>query len=303
MSDPTWSYNGSAIARTTSAGAVWTVASWSIGPAVLDAREHKPDQLNDALIDQGSAHINPVREIEIDIEADVSGITGSDIDAKIADGWQELTEAFDPAAGVVKLQSARLNASGATITRYLLIELTEVPSLTHRTSRPANLEDSGGYKGNDGYIIYKLRGRTLFPYWIGSALLTVDSGAAAAELAISGSTDTVTIANSSRRWVGVRLRVKTGSVSGSVTSIQFDNDANDDQLIWTNAGGFASGDYIDWRATDPRKIDRADTANRFGGTSTKMRLERGNNTITSTRLAGSGTLTVELLYPELHLTN
>lgn len=303
MSDPTWSFNGSAIARTSAAGAVWTVASWRVGPAVLAERDHKPDQLNDALIDQGVPHLDPVREVEIDVEADVSGITGSDIDAKIADGWQELTEAFDPAAGIVKLQSARLNASGATVTRYLLIELTDVPSLTHRTAKPANLDDSGGYAGEGGYIVYKLRGRTVFPYWIGASLLTVDSGAAAAELAISGSTDTVTIDNDSRRWVGVRLRIKAGSVSGSVTSIQFDNGANDDQLIWTNSGGFVAGDYIDWRATDPRKIDRMDSDNRFGGTSTKMRLEQGSNTITSTRLAGSGTLTVELLYPELHLTN
>lgn len=304
----TWTFNGSAVARTTSLGAVWTLDPatgyrFDLDPATLAERDHKYIAVHDAMVDQGSARINPVRNWSLTLLCSVSGMAGSDVTAKLADAWGELQAAFPISGGVVKLQSARADITGATITRFLLVEVTEEPTFALRSGEPAGLAESGAYTGGTGYIVYKVRGRTVFPYWVGSALLTLDGSAAAAELAIGASPDTVTIVNAGRRWTGVRLRVKTGSVSGSVTSITFSNGANSDELIWTNAGGFADGDYLDWFATDPRTIDRTDTANRFGGTSTRMRLDVGSNTLTGTRSAGTGTLTVELLWPALFLTN
>lgn len=301
MSQPTWSFNGSAIARTSPLGATWTVSEVTTRTAMLADRQHKHVEMIDGLVDQGAAHLSPVRDVEFVVEADVSTLSGSDVDAKMADGWAELTTAFDPTLGVVKLQSARLNVSGATITRYLLVELTDVPTLEVRTAKPGNLDDSGAYAGHSGYIVYRAKARTVFPYWIGSALLTLDTAPATAELAIGASPDTVTINNAGRRWVG--LRVTFGSVSGSVTSVTIANDVNSDSLIITNAGGFANGDYLDFLATDPRKIDRLDSANRFGGGTYRMRLETGSQTLTGSRTAGSGTCTLSLSWPELHLTN
>lgn len=301
MTAPVWTFNGSAIARTTSGGAVWTVLGYGGGHGQLADRQHKHVEMIDGLIDQGGGHIAPARDWWVAVKADVSGMSGSDTAAKIQDGWAELTTAFNPLLGVVKLQSARTNVSAAAVTRYILGEVIEVPSYQEFNSEPQGLRESGGYQGAGGYIVYVVRFRTVFPYWIGSALLNQDTAPANAELAISGASDTVTINNASRRWVGIR--VLFGSVSGSVTSVTISNDANSDSLIITNSGGFANGDYLDFLATDPRKIDRLDSANRFGGGTYRMRLETGSQTLTGTRTAGSGTCTLSLSWPELHLTN
>lgn len=300
MSEPTWSLDGAAIARTTALGAVWTVKSVTVSSAVVASRDHKYIAVHDALVDQGTAHLEPARTVEIVVDADVSGLFGSDVDAKLADGWGELVSAFNPEAlGVVKLQSSRLDRNGATITRYLLVEVIGVPTLDVRTAKPGGNDESGAYHGHDGYIVYRIVCRTLFPYWIGSALLTLDTAPAAAELDIGASPDTVTISNPGDRWVGQRFVVKAGSVSGTVTEIQIDNAANDDELVWRNAGGFIAGDYLDWFATDPRAKDFSSPANARG----KSRLNTGSNTLTGTRGAGSGTLTLQLSRPELYLTN
>jgi hypothetical protein len=205
----------------------------------------------------------------------------------------------DPTLGVVKLQSARLNVSGATITRHLLVELIGVPTLEVKTAKPSGIDESGAYAGHSGYIVYRARAQTVYPYWIGSALLTQDTAPATAELAISGSNDTVVINNASRRWVG--LRVVFGSVSGTVTSVTITNSANSDSLVITHPTGFANGDVLDFLATDPRKIARTNA--RFGGGTYRMRLETGSQTLTGARTAGTGTCTLTLSWPELHLTN
>lgn len=298
----TWSVNGSALARTATTGAVWTADptigyEFKLDGAALAERDHKYVQLLDALVDQGVAHITPARGGYLRFMCNASAVTGSGAEAKLADAWQELTEAFDIGLGVVKLQASRVNRNGTTITRYLLIEITEVPSFELKMAKPD--EAAGAYAGASGFISYTLRFRTLFPYWIGSALLTLDTAPATAELAIGASPDTVVINNASRRWVG--LRVTFGSVSGSVTSVTITNGANGDTLIITNAGGFANGDYLDVLATDPRKIARSGSAVRFGA-GYYCRLETGSQTLTGTRTAGSGTCTLSLSWPELHLT-
>lgn len=304
MSEPTWTFDGDAVARVSPLGAVWTVSNFTIDPARLADRQHKLVEVIDALVDQGSAHLAPDRGWELVVEADVSQLAGSDIAAKLRDGWAELTAAFDPCLGVVKLQSERLDSDGATITRYLHVEVTEVPTYTPRTAEGSSapgLKEPGAYEGDGGYIVYTVRGRTLFPYWVGSALLALDTTPAAASLDIGASPDTVTIDNESRRWVG--LRAVAGSVAGTLTSWQIVNGANGDTLIVNSTtGGFANGDYMDYLATDPRKKDWLNTT--FGG-GYFLRLEKGSQVLTGTRPGGggSGTCTLALSWPELYLTN
>lgn len=302
MSEPVWTFNGSAVARTSPLGALWTTSTFTLDDAVPADPEYKSIQLLDSLIPNGfTPHLAPVRNWSLVVEADVSPLAGSDIPAKLRDGWAELLAAFDPTLGVVKLQGARANISAATITRHLFVETLASPSYTPRTASPSGNDEPGAYEGKGGYIVFPIRGRTIFPYWQAAALLTLDTAPATAELAISGSNDTVIISNVGRRWTGCRFVV--GSVSGSVTSIQIVNSANGDTFVWSNAGGFANGDYFDLLATTPYAIDRYDSANRFAGTvGDKMRLELGSNTLTSTRGGGSGTCTLSLSWPEYHLT-
>lgn len=302
MSEPVWTFDGSAVARTSSLGAVWTTRLFEIDDAVPSDPNYKEIQLLDSLIPVGVPHLAPVRNWRLVVEADVSALAGSDISAKLRDGWAELVTAFDPCLGVVKLQSARADVTTATITRHLFVETLSAPSYTPRTGDPKANDAPGAYEGGGGYIVFPVRGRTVFPYWQGASLLTLDTAPATAELAIGAGPDTVTINNAGRRWVGTRF--VAGSVSGSVTSIQIVNGANGDTFVWSNAGGFANGDYFDLLATTPYAVDRYDTANVFAGTvGDKMRLEQGSNTLTGTRGAGSGTLTLAVSWPELHLTN
>lgn len=300
MSAPVWTVNGSAVARTTSGGAVWTVLGYGGGSAVMDDPGHKRVQLLDADVDQGARHLAPGREWWLSIKADVSGMSGSDIPAKIQDAWAELTTAFDPLLGAIKVQSARTDVSAAAVTRYLIADIVDVPPYQEFNSEPRGMKESGGYQGAGGYIVYVVRFRTLFPYFVGSALLTADHSAAAATLDIGASPDTVVIDNNGRRWTGIRIVF--GSVSGSVTTVTIGNSANSDSLVISNAGGFANGDYLDFLATDPRVIDRSGSAVRFGGGNYRMRLEPGSQTLTGTRTAGTGTCTLTLSWPELHLT-
>lgn len=300
MTTPVWTVNGSAVVRTTSGGAVWSVLGYGGGSAVLDDPGHKRVQLLDADIDQGSRHLSPVREWWLSIKADVSDMSGSDVEAKIQDGWAELNTAFDPLLGTIKVQAARTNVATTAVTRYLLAEIIDVPPYQEFSAEPKGMRESGGYQGAGGYIVYVVRFRTLFPYFVGSALLTQDTTPATAELAIGASPDTVVINNAGRRWVG--MRITFGSVSGTVTAVTIANAANSDSLIITHPSGFVNGDYLDFLATDPRVIDRSSSSVRFGGGNYRMRLETGSNTLTGSRTTGSGTCTLSLSWPELHLT-
>lgn len=300
MSEPTWTLDGSAVERTSPLGATWTVRKFEIDDAELDDPGDKQVQVLDAHVDQGTPHLSVARDWTLVVEADVSTLPGTDVTAKLYDGWAELATAFDPLIGVVKLQSARLDTSETTITRHLITRLLRGPSYTPRTSDPKQLDAPGAYAGDGGYIVYPVKGRTLFPYWIGSSLLTLDQSAATAELAIGASPDTVVIDNDGARWVGIKATA--GSVSGSVTSLKIENGANGDRLAVTNAGGFANGDYLDFLATNPRRPLRSSSAVRFGD-GYFLRLERGSNTLTGTLLEGTGSLVLGLSWPELHLTN
>lgn len=299
MSEITWSWDGSAVARTSSLGAVWTVESWDVKPA-RPLIEHKQVDLLSALVDTVETVLDPVREWELVVKADVSALTGSVVERKLVAGWEELAEAFNPCGGVAKLQATRKDLAAADVTRYLLGEILDAPSYSPRTAEPKGRAESGGYEGAGGYIIYVVRGRTVFPYWVGSTLLNQDTAPANAELAIGASPDTVVINNASPRWVGVRL--DCGSVSGSVTRFSVENAANGDSVIVNNAGPFDNNDYVDLLATDPRKPDFG-TANTFPGPGhVRLRLEPGSNTLTGTRLVGTGTLTLSLSWPSLDLS-
>ena len=300
MSETTWKWDGSAIERTTALGAEWTVEDWSVDPATI-ITDHKRIELLDALIDNVETTLNPVRKWKLVIRADVSGISAANTRRKIDAGWEELVAAFDPTQGVKQLEATRKDASGNDVVRHLLAEITEVPSRQIRTAEPKGLAESAGYDG--GYIIYVLRGQTVFPYWIDSALLDQDTSDSDAELAIGASDDTVVIDNDCARWVGLRVAVKSGSVSGSVTEFSIENGANGDVLQLKNDGPFADTDWVDYLATDPRKVSRADSATKYTGTGiTRMRLEKGEQTLTGSRVAGSGSLTVSLSWPKLSLT-
>ncbi len=300
MSTITWEWDGSAVARTTALGAEWTVDDYFVSPARA-VTDHKRVDLLDALIDNTETTLDPVRDWRLVIRADVSGISAANTRRKLYAGWEELVTAFDPTQGVKKLEATRKDTSGTDVARHLLAEIGEVPSLQIHTADPRGLAESGAYDGEDGYIIYVVRGTTVFPYWVDADLLDQDTAPADAELNIGASPDTVTIDNAGARWVGVRALV--GSVSGSVTQWSISNAANSDLLTVSNAGPFANGDYVDMLATDPRKIDRADSANKFtGGGINRLRLDKGSQVLTGSRLAGTGTLTLSLSWPKLSLT-
>jgi len=301
----TWKYDGSAIARTTAAGAVWTVdvpKGGVLRPPTL-ATDHKYIAILDALVDVVPSRLHPEREWGLVVRADVSGISAANVERKLAAGWEELATAFDPRLGVVEVECTRKDAAGADVVRHIIAENHTMPSYTPRTADPGGLDAPGAYEGAGGYIVFPIGGKTLFPYWVGSTLLSLDTAPAAAELDISGVADTVTIVNPGNRWAGLRIEVKAASVSGSVTRITVSNAANGDSVVINDAGPFAAADGLDWFASDPRKVAMLGAGTTIVSADvTSIRIEPGSNVLTGTRTLGAGTLTLSLSWPDLRLT-
>jgi len=298
MTLPTWKWGGSAIAQTASSGATWTVHDFR-PPVWEPSLGVKENEVLDAAIDIGAAHPRPQNECTIVVEVDASAIGASNTDENLHDAWQELTEFFDPLDGVQKLEATRQDAASANVVRHLWCQVIEVPSFRYRTGDPSDQWSAGGYHSASGRIFYPVRLSTMVPYWQIATLDDQDTSPADAELAISGSTDTVTIANAGRRWVG--LRIDVSAVSGTVTQVTIDNQTNGTALIVKDTTALANSDYFDWLATDPRAVTKTDSANRWG-LGSNFKLDPGNNTLQSTRDSGTGTCTFSLSWPALHWT-
>lgn len=300
MSDGiTWSYDGSAIARTSTLSAVWTVIDWDLSPFTVKT-DHREIQLIDAALPQGDAHPEIKRKWSVVIKADVSALSGA-VEAKLAAGWHELAQVFEPTNGEKKLQATYDDTGGTPVSRHLIVNINQIDEFKIRQGSPTGTTKSGGYTGEGGYIIFRVEGHTLFPYWIGATLLTLDTGAAAAQLLISGAgADTVTINNPGDRWCGLKIEFGS-SGGGSVSSLTVANGANGDSLALVDSGPFADTDEFDWFCTDPRKVTRA-TTDTHPGLGSKIRIEPGDNTLTGTRVAGTGATTLTLSWPYLTKT-
>lgn len=297
----TFTWNGSSVAATRSSGAVWTVRDYEFGSFEVQPRVQRLDFLHGEW-ETYQPLPKPSLSWRLAIQADVTGITGTDAEGELLDGWAEAAEFFNPLDGVGWLGVSRPDASGATVSRRLRASVLSVPQFRIQAFDPKGIGGSGAYPVSGApYIVYVVGGDTRFPYWVRSTLLSTDTGAAAAELAVGASPDTVTINNPGVRWAGCKLVVKAGSVSGTVTGFTVENTTNGDTMVLTRGSAFAAGEYLDWFATDPLEIDK-DSDWRYGGAGDKLRLEPGDNTLEVTRTAGSGTLTLELSWPALFLT-
>lgn len=292
----TWTWNGVSVAGSRSIGAVWTVRDYEVGPMVFLPRVQQLDMLQGEWETYSPIPV-PSRSWRLAIQADVTSIAGNDTEGELADGWEDAASFWSPLAGAGWLTATRTNASGSSVARKLKANVLTVPEFRIMGHDPQGLGESGAYNVTGApYIIYRAQGDTRFPYWVRSTLLTTDTGAAAAELAVSGSTDTVTINNPGVRWAGCKVTVKAGSVSGSVTGFTITNNTNGDVMALTRGSAFAEGEYLDWFASDPLEITK-DSDWRYSGAGDKLRIDPGDNTLQVVRDAGAGTLTLELAWP------
>jgi hypothetical protein len=304
MADPTWKLNGAALTTATTKGATIEVMGYRIGvPETLYGNKHIESL--DADIENGDPALGPRDQWAVYLKVNCAPVSGANVDQKLMDVWQELTTRFNPISlGVVKLEATRQDNASANVIRHLLVQLATPYSYTPRTSEPSDdLETPGAYAGAGGHIVWPLRGACVFPWWVRASLLDQDTTPATAEVDTAAGADTVTINNPGDRWVGVKLAVKTGSVTSSPTGAQFTNTTTGDVLVINRSGGaFANGDYLDWFASDPRKRSRSSTNVRVRGQGDKLRIAPGNNTISGIRSAGTGSVTWLLTWPSFHFT-
>lgn len=300
----TWAFGGTAIAGARSSGAVWTVEDFELGPLVFEPR------VQQLLILHGEREkFDPIptasRAWTMTLKVDASGVTGSSTtgERQVMDAWEEACEFWNPYAGAAKLQATRTDADGSSIVRHIYVSPLELPDYRDLTSDPQGLGESGAYP-NSGtpHAVFRVSGDTRFPWWIRSTLLDQDTAPAAAELAVSGSPDTVTISNPGKRWVGVKLVVKAASVSGTVNGFTVTNDTHGDVLKVTKATAMAAAESVDWYASDPLEVTKTSTW-LWGTGDNKLRIEPGTNTLSIARTgAGTGSLTLQLSWPSMHLS-
>jgi len=300
----TFKWGGTAIAGSRSSSAVWTVQDYEFGPLVFEPRVQELRILHG---ERENWSPMPVarRDWRLTIKIDASAVVGTTPtdESRVLDAWEEAASFFDPYGGTAKLEVTRPDTDAANVVRHLYANVLEIdqPRIIHHD--PQGVGGSGAYPVSTmPYAIFVVRGDTRFPWWTRASLLTTDTAPAAAELAVSGSTDTVTINNPGDRWVGCKFNVKAASVSGTVNGFTLTNTTNGDVLKITKSTAMAAAEYVDWLAVDPRTVDKT-AAWKFGTGDNRMRLEPGNNTIEVARTgAGTGTLTLELSWPSLHYT-
>lgn len=296
-----FSWNGSTVATTRASGAVWTVADYTLPDFSVRPRVAALD-LHDAEWETYRALPEKVGAWRMVIHADVTGAVASSNEGTLIDCWAEAAAFWSPIAGAGYLGVSRPTRAAATVSRKLWANVQRVPVFTLQMQEPRGDTGSGAYDPDGSpYFVYVVEGDTRFPYWMGSTLLDDDISSAAAELAISGSTDTVTINNPGVRWVGLKLTVKAGSVSGSVDGFTVTNNTNGTFVAITNAAHLVAGEYIDWHATAPitHPLPGSDMSSawRYGVLGNNLRIDPGDNALQVVRTAGAGTCTLELDWP------
>lgn len=300
----TWKWGGTSIAATRASGAVWTVEDWEFGPIVFRPRAQRME-MHGGEIETFDPLAEFSRDWRLVVKVDASGVTGSSPtdESRALDAWEEAASFFSPLAGRTALECTRPDADGASVVRYLYASCLEVPQFRTQMYDPQGLKASGAYTPTSTpYVIYVARGDTRFPYWIDTTLLSTDTSAAAAELAISLTPDTVTINNPFSHNVGVKLVVKTGSVSGSVDEVTVTNNTNSSQIVVSDdSGSMDQTEYVDWYATDP--VAHTRSADWSLGAGCNLYLSPGNNTLESQITGvGAGTCTFQVYWPKLSYT-
>lgn len=300
----TWTFGGTAVAATRASGAVWTVEDFELGPMAFEPRVQELHILHG---EREKFDPLPVasRPWTMTIKINASGVTGGSTtgERQVMDAWEEACEFWNPYAGAQKLQATRTDTDATSIVRHIYASPLELPDYRDLTADPQGLGESGAYpNGTIPHAIFKVSGDTRCPWWIRSTLLDQDTAPAAAELAVSGGADTVTINNPGKRWVGIKFVVKAASVSGTVNGFTITNDTHGDVLKITKSTAMAAAENIDWYASDPLEISKT-TAWLYGTGDNKMRIEPGTQTLSIARTgAGTGTLTLQLSWPSMHLS-
>ena len=292
-----FTWEGTAVAATRASGAVWTVPRYTLPMFSVKPRTARTDLLGGEAEMYAPLADYPARWSLV-IQADCTGVSGSDSEGKKIDAWAEAAAFFDPVAGTGWLGVTRPDASGATVSRRVRANVLTVPAFEYPL-QPGGPDDTGARI--NPYFFYKVEGDTRFPYWCGASLLATDTSAAAAELAISGSTDTVTINNPGARWVGLKLTVKSSSVSGNVDGFTVTNNTNGTFLTIADTAHLVALEYIDWHASQPRTnpfpgYDMS-AAWSYGALGNNLRIDPGDNTLQVVRDAGAGTCTLQLSWP------
>lgn len=299
-----YTWDADALETARASGAVWSSARVDVGAFEAEPRVARLELLH------GETEIMPPLPnmripIELSLKIAAASLTGTSPtgESRLIDAWAEAASFFNPVSSAVKLACSRPDSDGNTVSRYLLASALSVSQFQMRMNDPQERKESGAYDPDGGcYIVWVQRADTRFPWWTSAALLDQDTAPATAELAVGASTDTVTIVNPGDRWAGVRLEVKAASVSGTVTGWSVSNGANASVLGMTKATAMAAAEAVDWYATSPLANSRSSGWEFSTAAPNTFRLEPGSNTLTVTRTAGSGTLTLLVSWPSHHLT-
>lgn len=202
--------------------------------------------------------------------------------------WNELVNPFD---GVGTLRFDRSTAAAAAVsTEVLRVRPISVPRYSIEV-----VDGDGMVNPTRAFLKTDTEFWCPLPYFYNRVATTKDYVADTAA-------DSDTCANPGIAPCGVRFEVT--AITDSPTQVTIANTTNGYSFVWKkNSGNFAAGDYIDWYYTDQREEAHK------GGTSivsadglAYFELACGNNTVTATRTAGTGTVSITASWKPRYLS-
>lgn len=207
--------------------------------------------------------------------------------------WRRLEKLLSPDAGEVYLKITRTDDDDSTtVTNMLLCEAMGLPALPF----PKGGEDESVF---GAMLRYPLRLWCPFPFfWT----LTPET---ATTTSIGASPGTATLNNTGSVYCGVKFVV--GSVSGTVTKITVSNSTTGDEFT-VSSSAFVNGDTFDFGYTDKQWQSSmlsgtgvpVFATNAAGDSKASMLLAPGNNSISATRVGGTGSCVLTAYWQPCH---
>lgn len=207
--------------------------------------------------------------------------------------WLALQAVFQPYDGLQYLKFARDETGGGTRSSVMIGEVVSLPG--------ARVGDPGvGDRWLTGNIRYPVQMWCPLPWFWSATEVTDDT----TEVGASAGTATVDVATDAACKCGAKLLLQ--SVTGTITKLRFQNTTTGDEFTVQVNTGFATNDYIDFYHVD--KLGRtdklagvADATARFTENASleawaSFWLQPGANSVSVSRITGTGTATVRVVH-------
>lgn len=206
------------------------------------------------------------------------------------DIWQDAQALFSPFNGEKFLMWRRQDSSSSNVDRVCLVKPIELPGPGIRTQQEG--PGFGMEMDQVGTLVFPVRCVMLYPFFWDA------TESSSSTLSISGTPGTATVAVDSEAAWKCGARITFSNRSGDITKLLVQNTTHGYEFTIEVGTRFSNGDYFDIRHADkhgntnPLSTVNASgfRVNDSGSAKAHFWLHPGNNSISITRKAGSGSI-------------